>query len=73
MLSQDSITAVNVLARPLPIGEVESPTLQSLFSRQPVEKFEPGSAVFWEGDEAAHVFEVVTGVLRVYKILSDGR
>lgn len=73
MLSQDSIAAVNALIRPLPMDEDDKPTLQSLFSRQPIEKFEAGSAVFWEGDEAQHVFEVVSGVLRVYKILSDGR
>lgn len=73
MLSQDSIAAVNALPRTIAIDDLEPPTLQSLFSRQPVEKFEPGTAVFWEGDEAAHVFEVVSGVLRIYKILSDGR
>lgn len=74
MLSSDSIATVNAtLVRPMPIETEDRPTLQSLFSRQPIEKFEPGAAVFWEGDDAQHVFEVVTGVLRVYKILNDGR
>lgn len=72
MLSQDSIAAVNHFVRPVPC-EAERPTLQGLFSRQPIEKFEAGTAVFWEGDEADHVFEVVEGVLRIYKILGDGR
>ncbi len=49
------------------------PSLSSLFGGQPVEKFESGSAVFWEGAAATHVFEVVEGVLRVFKILGDGR
>jgi CRP/FNR family transcriptional regulator len=49
------------------------PSLQTLFSRQAVEKFEGGTAVFWEGDPASHVFEVVEGVLRVFKIISEGR
>ncbi|MBB3929692.1 CRP/FNR family transcriptional regulator [Kaistia hirudinis] len=72
MLSQDSIAAVNHFVRQVPC-EAERPTLQGLFSRQPIEKFEAGTAVFWEGDEADHVFEVVEGVLRIYKILGDGR
>ncbi|MCX5514646.1 Crp/Fnr family transcriptional regulator [Kaistia algarum] len=73
MLSQDSIATVNLLVRSLPCEATLPPTLQGVFSRQPIEKFEPGAAVFWEGDEAEHVFEVVEGVLRVYKILGDGR
>lgn len=72
MLSQDSIAAVNHFVRQPPC-ETERPTLQGLFSRQPIERFEAGTAVFWEGDEADHVFEVVEGVLRIYKILGDGR
>lgn len=51
----------------------DSPTLSSLFCRQPVERIAPGSAVFWEGDAAKNVFEVVEGTLRVYRILNDGR
>lgn len=51
----------------------DSRTLSSLFCRQPVERIAPGSAVFWEGDAAKNVFEVVRGTLRVYRILSDGR
>ena len=48
-------------------------SLRSLFGGQPVETFEAGMAVFWQGDDARHVFEVVEGVLRVFRILSDGR
>lgn len=49
------------------------PTLQSLFGRQPIEKFEAGAAILWEGDIASHIFEVMEGVLRVFRILGDGR
>ncbi|MCK3780951.1 helix-turn-helix domain-containing protein [Ensifer sesbaniae] len=52
---------------------VEKPTLSSLFRRQPIERLAPGFAVFWEGDEARNIFEVVEGMLRVYRILNDGR
>jgi CRP/FNR family transcriptional regulator len=51
----------------------EAPRLQSLFCKQPTERFDIGSAVFWEGDAAKDVFEVVSGVLRIFKILGDGR
>ncbi len=51
----------------------EKPTLSSLFWRQPIERIAPGSVVFWEGDAAKSVFEVVDGTLRVYRILHDGR
>ncbi|WP_144291651.1 helix-turn-helix domain-containing protein [Rhodoligotrophos appendicifer] len=50
-----------------------APTLQALFSNQPVEKFDCGAALFWEGDDATHVFEVLEGVLRIFRILGDGR
>lgn len=50
-----------------------APTLQSLFGAQPVEKFEAGTALIWEGDVASHIFEVLDGVLRIFRILSDGR
>jgi len=48
-------------------------SLEGLFSNQPVEKIEAGAAIFWEGDAADHVFAVVEGVLRIHKLLPDGR
>ncbi|KRE06013.1 Crp/Fnr family transcriptional regulator [Bosea sp. Root381] len=59
--------------RHFPAIPAQAPSLRSLFGGQPVETFESGSAVFWEGDDARHVFEVVEGVLRVFRIMSDGR
>ncbi len=47
--------------------------LAGLFRRQASERFEPGAAVFWEGDAALHLFQIQEGVLRVYKIIGDGR
>ena len=38
-----------------------------------MDRFEAGSTLFWEGDPAANVFEVVAGVLRIVRVLSDGR
>ncbi|THK36202.1 Crp/Fnr family transcriptional regulator [Ensifer sp. MPMI2T] len=47
--------------------------LSSLFARRPVERFAPGQPVFWEGDEATHIFEVADGMLRALRLLGDGR
>jgi CRP/FNR family transcriptional regulator, anaerobic regulatory protein len=55
-------------------GAVEpEPTLRALFLPQVAETFTPPRAIFWEGDAAGHVFQVLEGCLRVYRILQDGR
>lgn len=56
-----------------PVAEAANLNLRSMFSRQQLESFGPGEAVFWEGDRATHVFEVIEGILRIVKILNDGR
>ncbi len=48
-------------------------SLASVFNDKPIEQFAAGTPLFWEGDKAKHVFEVVEGVLRIFKILNDGR
>lgn len=47
--------------------------LDSLFEKQPVERFYPGETVFFEGDPARHVFEITEGVVRLCTMLMDGR
>ena len=49
------------------------PTLQALFLPQVAETFAPPRALFWEGDAAGHVFHVLEGCLRLYRIVQDGR
>ena len=56
-----------------PFGFALSSSLESLFGSQAGESFDPGQAVFWEGDAAGHVFHIVEGCLRVYRTLPDGR
>ena len=57
-----------------PIGPADpNPTLSDLFRGQPTESFSAGEALIWEGDQAGQIFDVLEGVLRVYKILPDGR
>lgn len=50
-----------------------TPTLRDLFKAQPVETFPAGGALFWEGDEAGQIFDLLEGVMRVYRIMPDGR
>jgi CRP/FNR family transcriptional regulator len=73
MLSQTTMSQPHVAVRRFATVPPQAASLSSLFGRQPVETFEAGMAVFWEGDDARHVFEVVEGTLRVFRILSDGR
>ena len=50
-----------------------SPTLNGLFAPHAADMLEPGEALFWEGDRAGHVFHVLEGCLRLYRVLPDGR
>ncbi|MGO4705287.1 Crp/Fnr family transcriptional regulator [Microvirga sp. 2MCAF38] len=47
-------------------------TLRQFFQEQPSENFRAGQTVFWEGDDASSIVQVVQGVLRLYRILPDG-
>jgi CRP/FNR family transcriptional regulator len=49
------------------------PSLQDAFKGQGAHSYSVGEAVFWEGDQASHIFDVREGVLRVCKLLPDGR
>jgi CRP/FNR family transcriptional regulator len=56
------------------IGSAEPrPTVKDLFKGQPAESLSAGEALFWEGDQAGQIFDILEGVLRVCKILPDGR
>jgi CRP/FNR family transcriptional regulator, anaerobic regulatory protein len=50
-----------------------SPTLKDLFNGQPTETLPAETALFWEGDKAEQVFELLEGVMRTHRIMSDGR
>ena len=51
----------------------EPACLQALFWKQPMEQLDAGRTLFFEGDQAKHLFELVEGVLRIFKIMADGR
>lgn len=52
---------------------LDAPTLDAMLALQPVERLAAGEAAFWEGDAASHLFQIVEGCLRLYRILADGR
>jgi CRP/FNR family transcriptional regulator len=73
MYSQNGASAArNAMHSPLGLAG-QKPTLKDLFKGQPVESFSAGDALIWEGDQAGQISDVLEGVLRVYKILPDGR
>ncbi len=51
----------------------EAQCLRDVFRQQASEHLTAGKSLFLEGDRAEHVFEVVEGALRIFKIISDGR
>lgn len=73
MYSQTAVSAS--LNPPIATGvqSTSAPTLSYPFRTQPTETFAPGQALFWEGDDALQIFEVLQGVLRIYRIMPDGR
>ena len=75
MYSQTTVSLARYATHPLPfMGPIDQPpTLKELFKGQQVESFSAREAVFWEGDQAGQIFDVLDGVLRVYRIMPDGR
>jgi CRP/FNR family transcriptional regulator len=47
--------------------------LEELFHPLPRETLDVGEGLFWQGDKAQHVFEITDGLLRIFKIIGDGR
>jgi len=52
------------------LGREATADVMAISSR---EKKTASETIFWEGDAADSVFEVVSGALRLHKLLSDGR
>jgi CRP/FNR family transcriptional regulator, anaerobic regulatory protein len=73
MYSQTAVSASRNPAIPFASAVEPARALSDLFKGQPTETFAAGAALFWEGDEAGQIFAVLEGVVRVYRIMSDGR
>ena len=52
---------------------LQGSALTSLFDARPMETLGPDAVLFWEGDRAENLFQVVRGCLRLYRMMSDGR
>jgi CRP/FNR family transcriptional regulator, anaerobic regulatory protein len=73
MLSQTAVSPSRNASVPN-IQPVEAAlSLSDLFKGQPMHAYAAGEAIFWEGDPADQIFDIAEGVLRVCKVLSDGR
>lgn len=57
----------------IPIFPAISSSLASHFDLVPAENLDEGNVLFWEGDPARHVFEVLEGLLRIVRMTADGR
>jgi CRP/FNR family transcriptional regulator len=55
------------------IGTEPPPSPAPVFSDQARERFEAGETLYWQGDEATDVFEIIEGALRIVRVLGDGR
>jgi CRP/FNR family transcriptional regulator, anaerobic regulatory protein len=73
MYSQTEVSTSRSTVVPFGRATEQAPTLKDLFTGELTETFTAGEALFWEGDEAGQIFEVLEGVVRVYRIMSDGR
>jgi CRP/FNR family transcriptional regulator len=54
-------------------GVLESEALRAYKQTGTTLKVEAGAAIFFEGDPAANVYTLISGTLRLSKLLSDGR
>ena len=73
MYSQTAISTSHSPAIPFAPSLEQTLTLKDIFKGQPTEILPAGATLFWEGDEAGQIFDVLEGVVRVYRIMSDGR
>ncbi|OWV96614.1 Crp/Fnr family transcriptional regulator [Rhizobium sp. R72] len=48
-------------------------SLACLFMTSAMETIAAGKAICWEGDAAKHLFQVVEGVVRLHRIIGEGR
>jgi CRP/FNR family transcriptional regulator len=67
-----AVANIDVAGRIVPRG-LGSQATGHLMAISSLQKKAPGETLFAEGDEADCVYEVVHGMLRLYKLLPDGR
>lgn len=65
--------AIGSVFSPAPAGAFADEGLRARMAARPVESLRPNAVLFWEGDPADSVFEIREGVLRLCRLLADGR
>ncbi|QCK86437.1 cyclic nucleotide-binding domain-containing protein [Phreatobacter aquaticus] len=76
MLATSPQTSARLPVSPALFGQMRAETLPALrpqVAPQNRMNFTDGQEIFAEGDDAAHVYEIVSGAVRTSKLLSDGR
>lgn len=71
----EAVASKAIELRPMPMRAFEgsAATKSFLTSVSALQKVKTGKTLFAEGDSADTVFEVVQGILKLYKLLPDGR
>lgn len=54
-------------------GSAVDGCLRDLFSSAAIERVQPGHGIFWEEDSSEDIFLVLEGLVRLYRMLPDGR
>lgn len=72
-LGTTSTAASNTVAMPAPYRDQGRQSACNIAVLGLPQHVEAGGTVFCEGDQAENVYEVVSGMLRLYKALPDGR
>jgi CRP/FNR family transcriptional regulator len=62
-----------VVRKPIAPPQPTTGSFRGLFGSRPTEQIDANEALFWEGDPAEHIYEIVSGCLRLYKLMADGR
>jgi CRP/FNR family transcriptional regulator len=75
MYAQTAMKVVDRAAYPIPAmcKGMEREAASRIAAISSVQSVEAGKALFAEGDDADNVYEVVGGMLKLYKLLPDGR
>lgn len=55
------------------LGAVVHDGPADLFAGAAIERFRPGRGIFWEEDASEDMYQILEGVVRLYRMLSDGR
>jgi CRP/FNR family transcriptional regulator len=68
-----SSISTGILSGSVVCGGLEAPAVDRVLSMLTIKTFAPKQTIFYEEDPAEHVYELIEGVLKLYKLMPDGR